>query len=620
MNMINKAKENYYKDQISLCSNHKELFKIVERLLHQKGDAKLPSSTSESELATRFNDYFISKISIIRQNLDACAPTVSRPSSMNMNLQTSSSLECFSLASEEEIFKLISSSPSKSCSLDPIPTWMLKEHISTLLPVITNIVNCSLQTATFPDDFKNAQVIPLLKKPSLDPEILKNFRPVSNLKFVSKIVEKVVAHRLAEYISSNNLCEQFQSAYRRNHGTETALLRVQNDILRELDKKHGVFLVLLDLSAAFDTIDHDVLFTRLESIGVKGLALGWLKSYLCNRSQAVNINGTLSSKSPLYFGVPQGSVLGPILFNIYSSPIAKIARNHGLFVHAYADDTQLYIPFELNDPSDKLSALKKTEACIIDIKAWMTQNKLKLNDDKTEFLVMTSKFHQQKVSEHTAIQVDSASIAASSYARNLGVMFDSSLSMEKQVNKICQSVFYHIRNVNSIRKTLSDDSAATIIHALITSRLDNGNALLYDINENLLTKLQLAQNAAARILTKTRKYDHITPVLKELHWLPVRWRIIFKLLLLTWKCVNDKAPSYLQEFIVPYSPARQLRSANKFLLTVPRTISSYGDRSFSACAPKLWNSLPMDIRETTSLEQFKKLLKTYLFNCAYNSS
>ena len=346
--------------------------------------------------------------------------------------------------------------------------------------------------------------------------------------------------------------------------------------------------------------------------------MGWLKSYLYNRSQAVNINGTLSSKSPLHFGVPQGSVLGPILFNIYSSPIASIARNHGLFVHAYADDTQLYIPFKLNDPSDKLSALKKTEACILDIKLWMTRNKLKLNDDKTEFLVMTSKFHQQNM-DHTAIQVDSASIVASSFARNLGVMFDNSLAMEKQVKKICQSVFYHIRNVNSIRKTLSDDSAATIIHALITSRLDNGNALLYNINDNLLTKLQLAQNAAARILTKTRKYDHITPVLKELHWLPVRWRIIFKLLLLTWKCVNDKAPSYLQQLIFPYSPARLLRSSNKFLLTVPRTISSYGDRSFSACAPKLWNSLPMNIREATSLEQFKKLLKTHLFNCAYDS-
>lgn len=249
----------------------------------------------------------------------------------------------------------------------------------------------------------------------------------------------------------------------------------------------------------------------------------------------------------------------------------------------------------------------------------MTQNKLKLNDEKTEFLVMSSKFHQQKVADHNEIEVDSASIAASFSARNLGVMFDCTLSMKEQVKKICQSVFYHVRNVNSIRKILSDDSAATIIHALVTSRLDNGNALLYGINENLLTKLQLAQNAAARVLSKTRKYEHITPVLKQLHWLPIRQRIDFKILLLTWKCINDIAPSYLKDLLVPYSPARQLRSSNKLLLSVPRTISSYGDRSFSASAPKLWNSLPTDIRETSSLEHFKKLLKTHMFNCAYES-
>ena len=128
-------------------------------------------------------------------------------------------------------------------------------------------------------------------------------------------------------------------------------------LLKSTLKNKGVFVVLLELSAAFDTIDHDIPFTRLESIGVKGHALGWLKSYLYNRSQAVNMNGMLSSKSSLHFGVPQGSVLGPILFNICSSPIANIARNHGLLVQAYADDTQLYIPFKLNNPSDKISAL-----------------------------------------------------------------------------------------------------------------------------------------------------------------------------------------------------------------------------------------------------------------------
>ena len=207
---------------------------------------------------------------------------------------------------------------------------------------------------------------PLLKKPSLDVDNLKNFRLVSNLCFISKIVEKAVAHPLAEHLPFNKLYEQNQSAYKKYHGTETALLKVHNDIFCELDNKRGIFLILLDLSAAFDTIDHDILFKRLESIGVRGSALRWFQSYLCSRSQAVNINGTVSSHVSLPYGVPQGSVLGPILFTIYSSRIASIARKHGLYVHTYADDTQLYTPFDLNDPSDEMLACQHAEACILE--------------------------------------------------------------------------------------------------------------------------------------------------------------------------------------------------------------------------------------------------------------
>ena len=323
-------------------------------------------------------------------------------------------------------------------------------------------------------------------------------------------------------------------------------------------------------------------------------------------------NGTVSSHVKLHYGVPQGSVLGPILFTIYSSPVANIARKYGLYVHAYADDTQLYVPFDLNDPNDEMSARQRAEACILEIKSWMTVNKLKLNDEKTEFLIMTSKFHQHKIHDHQ-IKVDTASIPASESARNLGIVFDKNLCMEDQIRRICQSVYFHIRNVNSIRKILSNETAATIIHALITSRIDNGNSLLTGVTDHSLRKLQLAQNAAARILTKTRKFDHITPILKDLHWLPVRERINFKLLLLTWKAINGLAPSYISNLLVPYKPVRALRSSDKHLLTVPWTSSTLGDCAFSVAAPTLWNSLPLDIRCCDSLQSFKTLLKTHLY-------
>ena len=178
------------------------------------------------------------------------------------------------------------------------------------------------------------------------------------------------------------------------------------------------------------------------------------------------------------------------------------------------------------------------------------------------------------------------------------------MTMETHVKKICQSSYFQIRNIRSIRKLLSDDSAASLIYSFVTSRLDNGNCLLNGISDALLKKLQLVQNTAARVLTKTRKYDHITPVLKDLHWLPVRERIQYKILLLTWKSLHDVAPPYLKDLLIPYTPARDLRSSDKELISVPRVKTSYGDRAFSSAAPTLWNTLPIELRKSHSIEHF----------------
>ena len=253
--------------------------------------------------------------------------------------------------------------------------------IDLLLSTITRIVNLSLETSIFPSQFKSAVVKPLLKKATLDSENLKNYRPVSNLPFVSKIIEKIVASRLNEYMDKHNLSVKYQSAYKKFHGTETALLKVQNDILRTLDNKNAVFLVLLDLSAAFDTIDHNILLSRLESNGVKGPALQWISSYLSCSNQAVCIGSTMSSPVDLPFGVPQGSVLGPLFFTIYASPVVNIACNHDINVHTYADDTQLYLSFDVNEQNEEELARRRIQHCISNIKSWMSINKLKLNDD-----------------------------------------------------------------------------------------------------------------------------------------------------------------------------------------------------------------------------------------------
>ena len=216
------------------------------------------------------------------------------------------------------IANFIKSSRVKTCALDPLPASVVTKYLPRLLPVITDIVNRSLDEAFIPNSFKTALVTPLLKKTNLDTEGFENFGPVSNLPLISKLIEKSVAAQLVQYIDDNNLDEKLQSAYKKLHSTETALLRVHDDILRAVDHSCSVVLLLLDLSAAFDTVDHGLLLQRLNTrFGIKGKVLAWFKSYLTDRSQFVSINGSSSSQSNLMFGVPQGSGLGPILYLLY---------------------------------------------------------------------------------------------------------------------------------------------------------------------------------------------------------------------------------------------------------------------------------------------------------------
>ena len=284
---------------------------------------------------------------------------------------------------------------------------------------------------------------------------------------MSKLIEKVILAQLSNHLLNNNLYNANQSAYRVGHSTETALMKVVNDLLLALDKKKVSVLTLLDLSCAFDTIDHDILLSRLEHVfGITGTALCWFKSYLSNRTQTVCINNHCSDSEAIVYGVPQGSVLGPVLFVLYTAPLSDVVALHSAISHSFADDTQLH---KSSDPSDVSTLVKDMESCITDVKFWMTKNKLKLNDDKTEVLVISSPRLSLTVPLPESVTVGNTTVKCSNSAKNLGVILDSHLTMQKHVMTVIRNVNFELRRISSIRHFLTTEATKTLVSAFVLS-------------------------------------------------------------------------------------------------------------------------------------------------------
>ena len=240
------------------------------------------------------------------------------------------------------------------------------------------------------------------------------------------------------------------------------------------------------------------------------------------------------------------------------------------------------------------------EQCVRDIDNWMVINKLKLNQDKPEDVLISSRYRPRPPLD--SLQIGNVTVVPSSSARNLGVIFDKCFNFEEHIKSICKSSHYHIRNIAKIRKYIDEESAKIVVHAFVTAKLDSCNSLLYGLPQHLISRLQSIQNTAARVVTRTGKFDHITPVLKQLHWLPVRYRIVFKILLLVYKALNGTAPSY-SELLKYHTSKRKLRSSSQHLLATPKA--------------RLWNSIPLELRSSSSIAIFKRHLKTYLFKQAF---
>ena len=603
--LIQQAKVNYYQHLFVNIRSCKEMFILKDELLGKQKKSPLPSITA-SECSEQFSSFFCDKVCAIRDELEQYAP---EPQPYCF---TGSELNRFEPVTYKEVLDTINESAAKSCELDAIPTALLKNCADVVIPPLVDIFNRSLDLGYVPESFKVALVTPLLKKTNLDEENFNNYRPVSNLLFISKILEKIVLKQLLKHLKSNKLLEPLQSAYRSGHSTETALLKVFNDLLIEADDGNVTLLSLLDLSSAFDTIDHAILLERLYStFGIAGSVLKWCKSYLSDRYQIVKVDSAKSDKKRLDYGVPQGSVLGPILFTLYVQPLTGILELYNCHFHFYADDTQIY---QSSPPGSIHNVITNVEECIDHVKQWMNANKLKLNQEKTEVIVTGTSQKLKQVIPNSVTFGDSR-IVFEEKIKNLGIIIDKELRMTAYVNILCRSLYFILKQISSLRPFLTVEVTKRLVCSLILSKLDYCNVLLAGTSADCLSKLQRVQNNAARLILQKKKRDDATQLLKVLHWLPVKERIIYKVCTLCYKSLSDKSPQYISSLLHKYNPARELRSSTDHTrLEVGKAkLKTYGDKAFQNIGPKTWNTLPCNIRETSTLTSFKAKLKTHLF-------
>ena len=611
--LIKQSKKHYYRTKIEEAGTDVgKLYVFFNQLLGKTKERVLPSEFSDKDLAEGFSNFFIQKIDNIFNGFTNSGNRISAiPDFPFIKFSK------FKKLCPEEVGRMIKNTRRTFCSADPFPLSdvICSENSNQLIKIYTDIINVSLQTGKFPSSEKMAIVKPLLKG-KLDPESFSSYRPVSNLSFLSKIIELSVLSQLKEHLDITQAIPVNQSAYRKNFSTETALCSIVNDLLFDLDKGKCCLLILLDLTAAFDTVMHDLLIEDLILLGLSDIVLDWFRSYLSDRQFHVSVGKAKSDPRPLLRGVPQGSVLGPLLFSVYTTELSWILKKYNVSFKLFADDTQFYFAFEGIQNSEQVFS-----NIVSDIKLWMDSRRLKLNEAKTVCIPIGTRFSLKKIEECNVLKFNDISIEFSDTAKNLGVIFDRHLSFDDHILSLQKKSIYDLRKIAHIKKHLDNNSLRILVNNLIVSRLDYCNCLFAGLPNYQLMKIQKIFNRAARLITGHPFRERITPVLIELHWLPVKARIFFKICTLTYRTLKEGQPQYLLELLVMQAGdgTHTLRSAlDPFRLVEPRVNRAVGERAFGYCAPRFYNSLPVTIKESATIEIFRKRLKTITFERCYD--
>ena len=571
------------------------------------------------------NSFFVNKVNDLRRKIPPC-----RKNPLDRVSQIMKDRTCtFSIKSvhPEVISKIIKGmKSSKSCGLDNIDSFILKLACDELTPGITHIVNLSIGRKYFPTLWKNSKVIPLFKKDEATNP--KNYRPVSLLSITSKILERVVYHQMIEYLEENGLLHPSHHGFRKSHSTTTALLEMYANWVEAQEDDKITAVVLLDLSAAFDLVDKEILIEKLKLYGFEENSTSWMESYLTGRNQQVFLDGELSETLPVDIGVPQGSILGPILYCLLVNDLPEVAHNHSpresfpTFWNTYcsecggiacfADDSSYS---KSNEDTNKLN--EEINAKYSEISEFMASNRLVLNDEKTHLLVMASE-KKHKIHGNFGIVLDTGleRIHPQDNEKLLGCQISSNFTWNEHLRDSEFSLHRQLTSrINALRKISFSASFATrkmIANGIFLSRIIYVIQLWGGTTEYLLKMLQILQNKAARFVTQLDIFTSQEKLLNQCGWLSVKQLVGYHSLMLIFKTKLEQKPVFLHKNLSQNFKYRtRLASSGSFMFnhSISEGISK---NSFNTRSTKMWNSLPPHLKQAETLRKFKWKLKSWI--------
>ena len=595
-NQLNHAKRKnkraYYKKKLAeYKGDSKNTWKVFKELLNkQEIKETIEPDIMNKEKANRFNHYFATIGTEIKNKLGITDTHVEYKEGFS-----------FTVVSEETVGKLIDKIRiGVATGADGISARILKDSKEVILPTLTLLVNLSFKTNIFPESLKTANIKCLHKKDSTEEP--SNYRPISILPVLSKVFEREAVNQIVHYLESNNLISKNQHAYRKGHSTITSLFEVTNYIYREIDQGQTVGMASLDLSKAFDSISHTHLLQKLTNIGLGQNVVEWMKSYLTNRTQRIKFSSVFSETETVTSGVPQGSILGPILFIIFTNDLIT-AFNNEIHVVSYADDTQLLVTGKtLNEIK------KKIESTIKIAQKWYEKNSLMSNPAKTEIILFKSK---QGKKEDISIKVEEndkeVELKPSEVVKVLGVHLDEHLSFSKQVKHIQGKATAATKNLFRIRELLPIKHKKMLYDSLIASNFNYADIIWGGCTKNK-DELQVTQNFAMRTILGTDRRSSAKEALEKLRYLNLEGKRQVHEGVFVHKAINGNQPEEICNKYMEQMSRRNTRSATRMVLNNPKHKTALYERSPLYRTIQSWNSIPTDIK-TTPAPGFKTVLQ-----------